>query len=406
MSKFNHKVWIWVSLIGVVTACVMGFLLLKDQKGEKAESHDHEVESETQGHDNEKKPEVEEKEWTMILTPTEAVQQGIKFAQVEQGEVSTSSLYPAKIIQNPNQQAHVSSGFSGRVENVNVALGEEVKKGQVLAWVSSPELVDQQSNLSMAEENLKLFQQDYQREKQLFQQGISAQQDYLKAFNAYKRSQIEVQALRRKLATLGVNASSNGLYAIKSPIYGVVSKKDLLVGEHVQTTDQVMVIDDNRHLWLEFVLPSHFSQTLSELSAVTFESIQTQKTYQANIKTILPEADEQTGQIKVQADITSPDQILKPNMMVNVRLTKNSSSNVNRILKAAVQKIDGKNIVFTMNEKQGKLVIQPKEVKLGLGTEQTWVEVIDGLDINQRYVSEGSFTLKSDMEKGEADHGH
>lgn len=272
-----------------------------------------------------------------------------------------------------------------------------------MALVSSPELIDQQSNLNIAEENLKLAQQDYQREKSLFQQGVSAQQDYLKALNTYKRSQIEVQALRRKLSVLGINASSNA-YAIKAPLDGIISKKDLFVGEYVQVTDQIMVIENNHHLWLEFVLPSQFAQSLSQLSNITFES--TQKQYQAKIKAILPEADQQTGQLKVQADIISQNDVLKPNMMVNVRLATNSASKVNRILKTAIQNVDGKNIVFTVSEEKGNLIIQPTEVTLGLASDQNWVEIIDGLTINQRYVSEGSFTLKSDMEKGEADHGH
>lgn len=398
-----NKSKLWVGIIGVFTACIIGFIF-KGQESKQSDSHDHEGESKTEKHNDEAQSDHKEKEWSMVVTPEEVVQKGMNIAKVEQGEVSNSSLYPAKIVQNPNQQAHISSGFSGRIEKVNVSLGQTVKKGDILAWVSSPELIDQQANLSLAEENLKLSQQDYQRENLLFQQGISAQQDYLKAFNAYKRSQIEVQTLRRKLVTLGVN-TTNGMYAVKSPIDGVVSKKDLVVGEYIQVTDQVMVIDDNRHLWLEFVLPSHFSHNLSQLSDVTFESIQTQNVYRAKIRTVLPEANEQTGQIKVQADITSQDPMLKPNMMVNIRLATKSSK-VNRILKTAIQKVEGKNVVFTVTEQQGKLLIQPTEVVLGLDSEKNWVEVVEGLDINQRYVAEGSFTLKSDMEKGEADHGH
>ena len=53
-----------------------------------------------------------------------------------------------------------------------------MKKGQALATLFIPDLVDQQANLSIAQEALTLASQDYQREKQLFNQGISARQDY------------------------------------------------------------------------------------------------------------------------------------------------------------------------------------------------------------------------------------
>ena len=59
-----------------------------------------------------------------------------------------------------------------------------MKKGQALATLFIPDLVDQQANLSIAQEALTLASQDYQREKQLFNQGISARQDYQRAYNA------------------------------------------------------------------------------------------------------------------------------------------------------------------------------------------------------------------------------
>ncbi|MEX5538935.1 hypothetical protein ABFV54_27900, partial [Pseudomonas syringae] len=83
-----------------------------------------------------------------------------------------------------------------------------------------------------------------------------------------------------------------------------------------------------------FVLPSQFAQSLSQLSNITFES--SQKQYQAKIKAILPEADQQTGQLKVLAYFIIQYDVLKQNLIVNVRLATNSASKVNRILKTAI----------------------------------------------------------------------
>ncbi|MFI8040819.1 efflux transporter periplasmic adaptor subunit, partial [Acinetobacter baumannii] len=77
-----------------------------------------------------------------------------------------------------------------------------VEKGQALATLFVPDLVDQQANLSMAQEALTLAQQDYQREKQLWEQGVSARQDYQRAYNAYRQAQIQVQAANSRLSAL------------------------------------------------------------------------------------------------------------------------------------------------------------------------------------------------------------
>ena len=84
-----------------------------------------------------------------------------------------------------------------------MSLGQSVQKGQTLAVLLVPELIDQQANLRMAQANLQLAKQDYQREQQLWTQGISAKQDYQRAENAYRQTQVAVQASQARLNALG-----------------------------------------------------------------------------------------------------------------------------------------------------------------------------------------------------------
>ncbi len=72
-----------------------------------------------------------------------------------------------------------------------------------MATLFVPELIDQQANLSLAREALNLAAQDYQREKQLMNQGVSAHQDYQRAYNAYRQAQIQVQAATQRLSAYG-----------------------------------------------------------------------------------------------------------------------------------------------------------------------------------------------------------
>ena len=85
----------------------------------------------------------------------------------------------------------------------------------------------------MAQASLDLARQDYQREQQLWSQGISAKQDYQRAENAYRQAQITVQSVQSRLNALGATGGVNGRFAIKAPISGVISQKDIVVGENV-----------------------------------------------------------------------------------------------------------------------------------------------------------------------------
>ena len=152
-------------------------------------------------------------------------QQNVKLAQVALGAVNQVQTFPAKIMVNTDRQAHVPPSFAGRVESVYVELGQQVKRGQALANLLVPDLVDQQANLQIAQTNLDLAKQDYERERSLWSQGISAKQDYQRAYNAYRQAQIQVQAARSRLTAFGAGSNSSGRYTLTAPINGVISNK-------------------------------------------------------------------------------------------------------------------------------------------------------------------------------------
>lgn len=407
-AKNIQKQWFWVAVVIVICALLSAWLLFKDsfKTAQNAENksdnedtvHAHDEKSEA-GHDEETK--------ALNLTPQQMLEFGVKLAHVEYGAVSQSVEYPAKLIANTDQQAHVASTFTGRVESVNVLLGQQVKKGQVLATVFIPELVDQQANLSIAQEALTLAQQDYQREKQLFDQGISARQDYQKAYNTYRQAQIQVQAARSRLVALGASAGSQGRYALKAPLSGVVSQKDIVVGEYITSDKQLFVIDQLDQLWLEFIMPSAGSVTIQPNQQIDFRSLQTQNNFKAQVQTLTTQADSQTGRLQVRAKVLTPAQELRPNLMVNVTLQAHDGQAVLRVSKSAIQQVDGKSVVFIAKNEKKRVHFEPVVVEVGnYSSDGQWVEIKSGLTTNQQYVSQGSFLLKSEMEKGDAEHGH
>ncbi|WP_333664766.1 efflux RND transporter periplasmic adaptor subunit [Acinetobacter guillouiae] len=341
------------------------------------------------------------------LTAQQITEQGIKLAKVEMGTVTKSASYPAKVMVNTDRQAHVSPAFSGQVVAVNVELGQRVQKGQALATLVVPDLVDQQANLQVAQTSLELARQDYERERQLWSQGISAKQDYQRAYNAYKQSQIQVQATRSRLSAFGASSSSNGRYVLTAPIAGIISKKDLVMGENVQLASQLFIIDQLDQLWLEFIVPSSEFSAIAPNQQLEFKSLQTGNTFKAQIQSLNSEADVQTGRLQVRAKVLSNAAELRPNLMVNVQLQQQGTAQALRVLKSAIQKVEGKDIVFVSSEHDKKIEFTAQPVVLGqVSGDGQWIEVKSGLTQGQQYAAQGSFLLKSELEKGEASHGH
>lgn len=405
LGKISQKLLIVMALI-VTTLLALGLLISGQGSSAKQDAHGH-AEGEDEKSEHAHAEAEDEHGEEIALTAKQITEQGIQLALVEVGAVTKSAYYPAKVIVNTDRQAHVSPAFSGYVEKVNVELGQRVVKGQALATLMVPDLVDQQANLQMVQANLELARQDYERERQLWSQGISAKQDYQRAYNTYKQAQIQVQASKSRLSAFGAALGSNGRYVLTAPISGIISKKDLVVGENVQLANQLFIIDQLDQLWLEFIAPSADLSAIGLNQQIEFKSLQTGNLFKAQIQSLNTEADLQTGRLQVRAKILSSATELRPNLMVNVQLQQAGSSQALRILKSAIQKVEGKDVVFVASEHDQNIEFkaQPVVLRQILGNAE-WVEVQSGLTQGQQYAAQGSFLLKSELEKGEASHEH
>lgn len=407
-AKQNGKISqsLMIAILILITVLVSLAIWLSSKKTE-SEGHGHD-EGNAEHSDEDSSEEGHAEEGEIQLTSQQMVEQGLKVAVASTGLVEKLTTLPGKLVVNTDQQAHISPNFSGYVEQVNVALGQSVQKGQTLAVLILPELIDQQANLRMAQVNLDLARKDYQREQQLWSQGISAKQDYQRAENAYRQAQITVQSSQARLNALGASGNNNGRFLIKAPISGVISKKDIVVGENVQLADQLFVIENLKDLWLEFNLPNTSNIHLQAGQILNFKTNGSDQNYQAKVQTLNPQADLQTGRLQVRAKVTTQADVLRPNVLVNVFVTDAQAKTALRVQKKALQQVEGKPVVFVIeSEEKGLVHLKAQPIEVGVSSQDgQWLEVISGLTEGQKYIADGSFLLKSELEKDEAGHGH
>ena len=407
-AKQNGKISqsLMIVVLILITVLVSLAIWLSSKKTESEGRGYDEGNAEQSDKDSSEEGHAEEGE--IQLTSQQMVEQGLKVAVASTGLVEKLTTLPGKLVVNTDQQAHISPNFSGYIEQVNVALGQSVQKGQTLAVLILPELIDQQANLRMAQANLDLARKDYQREQQLWSQGISAKQDYQRAENAYRQAQITVQSSQARLNALSASGNNNGRFLIKAPISGVISKKDIVVGENVQLADQLFVIENLKDLWLEFNLPNTSNIHLQVGQILNFKTNGSDQNYQAKVQTLNPEADLQTGRLQVRAKVTTQADVLRPNVLVNVFVTDAQAKTALRVQKKALQQVEGKPVVFVIeSEEKGLVHLKAQPIEVGVSSQDgQWLEVISGLTEGQKYIADGSFLLKSELEKDEAGHGH
>lgn len=347
----------------------------------------------------------DEDEGLLKLDAKRARAAGVALAEAGPALIASMLQLPGEIRFNEDRTAHVVPRVAGVAESVAANLGQVVKKGQLLATLTSPAVSEQRSELMAAQKRLALARTTYQREKQLWQEKISAEQDYLQAQQAVREAEIASANAQQKLAAIGAGSGSAGAlnrFELRAPFDGVVVEKHLSVGEAVQDSTAVFTISDLRSVWAEMKvaasdLPFVRVGEKATVHATAFESKAT-----GTVAYVGALIGQETRTAPARITLDNPDGIWRPGLFVNVDLTASSQKAAVTVASAAIQKIDGDKPVVFVPVDGG---FRTQALKLGKTDGQN-TEVLQGLSTGQRYVKDGSFVLKSELGKATAEHVH
>lgn len=348
---------------------------------------------------------ADEEEGLLKLDAERARAAGVSLAEASPALIAGTLQLPGEIRFNEDRTAHVVPRVAGVAESVAANLGQLVKEGQLLATLTSPAISEQRSELMAAQKRLALARTTYQREKQLWQEKISAEQDYLQAQQALREAEIASANAQQKLAAIGAGSGTAGAlnrFELRAPFDGVVVEKHLAVGEAVQDSTAVFTISDLRSVWAEMKvaasdLPFVRVGEKATVHATAFESRATGVV--AYVGALIGQ---ETRTAPARITLDNPDGIWRPGLFVNVELTAAGQQAAVAVANAAIQKIDGDKPVVFVPVAGG---FKAQAVKLGKADGQS-TEVLQGLSTGQRYVKDGAFVLKSELGKATAEHVH
>jgi cobalt-zinc-cadmium efflux system membrane fusion protein len=346
------------------------------------------------------------------LTPEALKNAGIKTVPVKAEAIAETLAVTATISHNQDRLLHVTPRITGRVIDVRVNVGSEVKAGSVLAVLDSTELGQIKLEYIKSQTLLELAKANYEREKSLFDQKIAAKKDVLAAEAEYRKAEAEARSLHERLRLYGlsdqaINNINNGpsLYTLTSSGPGVVIEREMSKGEVIEAGKKVATISDLSTVW---VLLNIYEKDLGRVQRGGTVKIQTEaypeEVFTGKVTYIGDVVDPQSRTIALRVEVPNPKARLKPGMFASAQLVTSASSTLAIVISStAIQKIQEKPAVF-MQEKDGSF--SKREVELGrqLGGN---TEVRSGLREGEQVVTEGSFTLKSELLKGEGEaHGH
>jgi membrane fusion protein, heavy metal efflux system len=304
---------------------------------------------------------------------------------------------------NADNTVQIVSRVGGIVENVSVNAGDKVLKGQVLATVSSQMIADIRSDLLAAKKRVDLASKTYEREKQLWEEKISAQQDFLQAENDLHEAEINANRIRQKLRALGTNINGAGqaTYEIRSPINGVVTLKNVSQGQVVSEIDRLFEVSDLKTVWAEISIYAKDINSVETGQEVTIKASAFDARAKGIISYVGSLVGEQSRTAMARVILDNPDNTWRPGLPVNIEISTNEIDVPIAVSVEGIQSLNEEKVVFG---RYGNY-FEARPVTLGRGDDK-YVEVLEGLNAGEKYAAGNSYLIKADIGKAGASHDH
>ena len=341
------------------------------------------------------------------LTDEQIMVAGVKIQTAGSARIKSAMTLPGEIRFNEDRTAHVVPRLAGVVEGIAVNLGQRVKKGQVLAVIASVWLSDQRSDLLAAENRLSLAKTTLEREKKLWEEKISAEQDYLQAQQIMREAQIAVRSAQQKLMAIGASPNVSGSSAalnrheIRAPFDGMVVEKHISLGESVKEDASIFTISDLSSVWAEIIVPAKDINVIRVGEKVTIKAAAFDATASGTISYVGALIGEQTRTAKARVTLSNPQMAWRPGLFINVEIVSAETGVPVAVSSDAVQNVNDKPTIFA--RVPGGFISQPVTTGISDGKN---VEIVKGLQPGTEYAATGSFAIKSELGKSSAEHAH
>lgn len=308
------------------------------------------------------------------MTPEAMALANIQTTKVKSVSATNELTLTGKVKVNEQQLSVVTAKFPGRIEKLFVNFeGQEVRKGEKLATLYSPELVTAQRELLEAKKMANISPQLYEAAK-----------EKLRLWKINDRQIEQIEASGNVTTTLDVYADASG----------VVTKRQVSLGDYVSTGSVMMEFANLSSVWV--VLDAYESDLswIKNGSTITFTVPSLPgKTFSATIQYINPVVNPETRSVAVRAVVPNTGNFLKPEMLVNATLqTKLDTKVTGLAIPATAVLWTGKRSVVYVKQKGSTPAFERREITLGARMKDTYI-IENGLDEGEEVVSNGVFAV-------------
>jgi RND family efflux transporter MFP subunit len=283
---------------------------------------------------------------------------------------------------NTKENILVQPEFSGTLTTLNVKAGQRVSKGQILGKVDDAGMSQQ---LASIENQYALAKTTFERQKNLWDKKIGSEIQFLQAQAQMISAQKSVAQMRAQVAKT----------VIRAPFSGTIDEVFVERGQVVAPSPQgLMRIVNLSNMYVSTTVPETYIGKLKVGTIVDVFLTSLGITYKGKVRQVGSFINPSNRSFGIEVSVPNPDNLLRPNQVVNLKITDYSSKNAIVVPTNAIQEDGQKNkFVYIVTNSNGKTGIAKKViVKTGQSSENV-TEILSGLSTSDVIVAEGLNTI-------------
>ncbi|HKO77190.1 MAG TPA: efflux RND transporter periplasmic adaptor subunit [Flavobacterium sp.] len=287
---------------------------------------------------------------------------------------------------NTNENVLVQPEFPGNLVELNVKAGQKVSKGQVLGRTDDGGMSQQ---LASAENQYSLAKTTFERQKNLWNQKIGSEIQYLQAQAQMISAQKAVAQIKAQIAKT----------VIRAPFSGTIDEVFVEKGEVVAASPQgLMRIVNLGNMYVSTSIPETYIGKLKIGTEVDVYLTSLGKTYKGKVRQIGNFINPNNRSFGIEVSVPNPENLLRPNQVAKLKVIDYVSENAVVVPTNIIQQDAKKNsFVYTVINSNGKTGIAKKAiVKTGQSSDNE-TEILSGLDSDAIIVTEGMNTISDGM---------
>ncbi len=286
------------------------------------------------------------------------------------------------------QGVAVTAELKGKVVRIAFEPGTMVETGDLLI---EQDTSVESAQLRAAEAEVALAKINFKRSKELVAAKTISQSDFDNADAKFKQAVAQADNIRAII----------GKKTIRAPFAGRLGIRQVNLGQTLNEGDEIVSLQSLDPIYVNFLLPQQrLAQVYPGLAIRLTTDAFPGQVVSGKITTINPQVDAATRNIRIQATVANPSELLRPGMYVNVSVVLPDQIEVLTIPATSVLYAPYGDSVFVVEKKKNNanepsgLVLNQKFVRLGK-KRGDYISVVSGLKQGETVVSTGVFKLRN-----------